>query len=409
MSSENVDVLIIGAGVAGGAAAQALRDGGFEGSVLVVGAEGEEPYERPEVTKGYLSGDTPKEDTLSLGAGWFGEHDVELRADVRVTALETSGRTAHLGDGTTVTYGRALLATGSDPVVLPLEGADAEGVFYLRTLDDADALKAAAAGAQRAVVVGGGFIGSEASAVLTAAHELDVTLVMQESVPLENVVGKQVGGFFGEKLAAGGVEIVSGAAVSRITTGDGRATGVELEGGRSFPADLVVLGVGAHMNVELAAEAGLDVDNSGAVLVDDRLRTSADGLWAAGDIAAHPSVRDGGTRIRVEHVEHARGMGTHVGEAFGGADEPFRKLPFFYCDMSDWVGFEMYGPPDAANDELVVEGEIGSDGGFAGWYLQKGRLTGYVSVDGFGDLEKVEPRFDEDGEIDRARLVSKAG
>lgn len=408
MSSETRDVLIIGAGVAGGAAAQALRDGGFTGSVLVVGAEGEEPYERPEVTKGYLSGDTPKPDALSLGEGWFAEHDVELRADVRVTALETAGRTAHLGDGTTITYDRALLATGSDPVVPPLDGADAEGVHYLRTLGDADGLKAEAAGARRAVIVGGGFIGSEAAAVLTAAHGLEVTLVLPESAPLEKVVGRQIGGFFGAKLAAGGVELVSGATVERITVEDGRTTGVALQDGRTIPADLVVLGVGAHVNTELAREAGLEVDDGGAVVVDDRLRTSADGVWAAGDIAAHPSLRDGGERIRVEHVEHARGMGTHVGEGWNGADEAFTKLPFFYCDMSDWVGFEMYGPPDAAGDELVIEGEVGGEGGFAGWYLQKGRLTGYVSVDGFGDLEKVEPLFDEEGEIDRSRLVSKA-
>ena len=329
--------VIVGAGLAGAKAAEALREHGFDGRIVLIGSDSELPYERPPLSKGYLAGTSPRDDARVHADGFYDEQGIELLTSTTATALDAKAHQIELSDGTTVAYDRLLIATGAVPRRPPIPGIDLDGVHLLRTLADADALRAVLREGARLVVIGGGWIGCEVAA---SARTLgtDVTLVEQAGAPLERVLGPTLGAFFADLHRSHGVDVRTGAGVERIE-GRARVERVRLADGRDVAADAVVVGVGVAPDTTFAATGGLEIDDG--ILVDEHLRASAPDVFAAGDVASarHPRY---GRRIRVEHWANALNQGTFAGRSMLGDAEPYARLPYFFTDQYD-LGMEYVG------------------------------------------------------------------
>ena len=318
-------VVIAGAGAAGNCVAETLRREGFQGRILLLAPEKEPPYDRPNLSKDYLAGNAPEEWIPLHPPDFYDEHRIEL-VPARATALDPAAKSVTLSDGRSLSYGALVLATGADPVRLPIPGADLPHVRLLRSLADSRALIEAAKAAQRAVVIGASFIGLETAASLRA-RGVEVTVVGPEDRPLGRVLGPQLGDFIRGLHEEHGVVFRLGRKPAEITAED-----VRLDDGERLSADLVVIGVGVRPNVALAEAAGLQVDNG--LLVDEHLRTSAPDVWAAGDIARWPDPWSG-ERIRVEHWVVAERQGQTVARNLLGRGERFDAAPFFWSQHYD--------------------------------------------------------------------------
>ncbi|MFL5675424.1 MAG: NAD(P)/FAD-dependent oxidoreductase [Chloroflexota bacterium] len=353
-------IVIVGGGMAGATAAETLRDEGFEGRIVLFAAEAELPYERPPLTKDYLRGGSPFEKALVHPASWYDERDVDLVRSTTVTSIDRPAGNVILADGTRVAFDRLLLATGSAPRVLDVLGNDLDGVHLLRTRRDADAIRTAAAKAERVVVVGGGWIGTEVAASLRQGGAA-VTVVMPDDVPLEKQLGVEVGSMVRDLHVEHGVEFVG----ARQVVGFGGRSSVEavhLSDGSSLAADLVVVGIGATPRVELATAAGIEVSNG--VVVDEHLATSAPNVFAAGDVAAawHPLFE---SRIRVEHWDNARRQARVAAKNMLGANETYDRIPFFFTDQYDFgMEYAGYAP---RWDRVVFRGDPASRRFIAFW------------------------------------------
>jgi 3-phenylpropionate/trans-cinnamate dioxygenase ferredoxin reductase subunit len=341
--------VIVGAGLAGAKAAETLREEGYDGRLLLLGAEPARPYERPPLSKEYLRGEAEREDASVHAAGFYAEHDIELRTGTAVTALDAGARELELHGGERLAFDRLLLATGAAPRRLSLPGAQLDGILALRTLADSDALRARLDGGGRLVVVGAGWIGSEVAAS-ARQRGLDVTLVAPEAVPLQRVLGLEVGAVYRDLHRDHGVDLRMEARVEAFE-GDGRVERVRLQDGAAIACDAVVVGVGVAPRTALAEAAGLAVGNG--VLVDARLETSVPGIFAAGDVANHLHPVLG--RLRVEHWDNALHQGPAAARAMLGADEPYARTPYFFSDQYD-VGMEYAGHP-AGWDRVVLRGD----------------------------------------------------
>ncbi|HKH52722.1 MAG TPA: NAD(P)/FAD-dependent oxidoreductase, partial [Mycobacterium sp.] len=293
---------IVGGGLAGAKAAEALRDKDFDGHVVLFAAEEHLPYERPPLSKEYLAGEKEFGDFTVASSAWYRDHHVELQLGTEVSAVDPAAHTVSLPDGSTVRYDKLLLATGSRPRRPPIPGADADGVHYLRTVDSADALNSILTEGSSLAVVGGGWIGLEVAA---GARErgVNVTVVEMAKLPLMGALGRELGEVFATLHRQHGVDLRLGATVREIVTADGKATGLTLGDGSAVEAEAVLVAVGAAPNLALAEQAGLALGDGG-VLVDASLRTSDPDIFAVGDIAAaeHPLFQ---TRIRTEHWANA--------------------------------------------------------------------------------------------------------
>jgi 3-phenylpropionate/trans-cinnamate dioxygenase ferredoxin reductase subunit len=380
MSPPDAGVLIVGAGPAGVACAAELRAGGFEGSVLLAGRELDPPYERPPLSKGYLLGTMAREDfALSV------PDDVDLRVRTSVMKLDPAARTAKLATGEELAFGKALLATGANVRRLRVDGAQLEGIHYLRALGNADAIRADADGAERVVLVGGSYIACEVAASLTSIGK-QCTLVMLEDTPLSTGFGPQVGEWAAGVLRSHGVELVTGDALGAFE-GEERVERVVTEGGRVLDADLVVMGTGAVPEVMLARSAGLTLsEDTGGVECSTTLLTSAEDVWAAGDICAYDSVLHG-RRARIEHWEVAAAQGRHVARAMLGATDPFAEVPYFWSDLADWASVE-YVSAGSEWDEEEVRGTFDS-GEFSVVYRAGGETVACLSVGRPEDLAEA--------------------
>jgi 3-phenylpropionate/trans-cinnamate dioxygenase ferredoxin reductase subunit len=381
----DTDVLLIGGGIASATAAATLRAEGFGGSIVLVGRELDPPYHRPPASKGYLRGREGKADALVHPADWWDEHGVQLRTRTSVMALDPAARTARLSTKDELAFGQALVATGAMVRRLSVDGAQLEGIHYLRALGNADAIRREADGARHVVCVGGSYIGSEVAASLTELG-VRVTVLMQEAHPLERQFGALAGARFRAILEAHGIEVIGSDEVERFEAGDDgeRVARVVTTGGRALAADAVVCGVGAQPDVMLARRAGLALGELGGVRCDSRLRTSAEHVFAAGDICEYDSVVHGRV-MRIEHEEVAAAQGATAARNILGADVAHAAVPYFFSDLSDWAAIEYVGPA-LHWDEEVVRGA--PDGGaFAIWYLDGGRVRGMLSVDGGGDID----------------------
>src|SRR3954454_4771109 len=388
MADRDTDILLIGGGVASATAAAVLREEGFDGSVLLVGRELDPPYHRPPASKGYLRGRESKADALVHPDGWWEEQRVELKTRTSVMALDPAERTAALQSKETVAFGQALIATGAMVRRLQVDGAQLDGIHYLRALGNADTLRRDVEEAQRVVCVGGSYIGSEVAASLTELGKR-VTILMQEAHPLERQFGARVGARFRALLESHGIEIVGSDQVDRFEAARpgvcdaGRVARVLTKGGRTFECEAVVCGVGAQPDVMLARRAGLALGELGGVRCDSRLRTAADGVFAAGDICEYDSVVHGRV-MRIEHEEVAAAQGATAARNMLGADVAHDVVPYFFSDLSDWLSLEYVGPA-LRWDEEVVEGSPGKEP-FAIWYLDTGVVRAMLSVDGGGDV-----------------------
>ncbi len=386
MSDPAFDMLLIGGGIASANAAAELRAQGFDGSILLVTREMDAPYHRPPLTKGYLRGSEDRPSTLIQPESWYAEHDVEVRTRTPVMDLDTAAKTAKLGREQ-VGFGKALVATGAGIRRLQTDGGMRDGIHYIRALGNADKLRNELDGAERVVVVGGSYIASEVAASMIVLGK-PVTLVMQETLPLERHFGPVAAQFVHDLLTSKGIEILAEADVVRFDgegdDDDARVTAVVTQDGRRAEADLVVVGVGANPDVMLARKAKLELGESGGVRCDATLRTSAEDVWAAGDLCEFDSVVHG-RRLRIEHEEVAAAQGRHAARAMLGSEEPYREIPYFWCDLADWATLEYVGA-GGSWDEEIVRGDPAS-GAFSVFYLREGRVAGALSAGRGDDLD----------------------
>ena len=380
MPDRHADVLLIGGGVAAAACAAELRQHGFEGSILLVGREPDAPYNRPPCSKEYLRGAVEREAAAFRPDGF--DRDVEVLTRTSVMRLDAAARTAKLSSKEEVGFGQALLATGANVRRLNVEGSDLEGVHYLRAFGNADAIRSEAAEGRRAVLVGGSYVGCEVAATL-AALGLECTILMQEDVVLERGFGRQVGGWVQRRLEARGVEVVGGEGLGRFTGEDGRVRSVVTESGRELRADFVVMGTGAVPDVMTARGAKLELGETGGVACDATLRTSAEGVWAAGDMCEWDSPLHG-RRARVEHWDVAVQQGRTAARNMLGAGEPHRAVPYFWSDLADWAKLEYVGTGGTGEEE--VRGSLEGDAFSVRW-TDGERLLGCLSVGRADDLE----------------------
>jgi 3-phenylpropionate/trans-cinnamate dioxygenase ferredoxin reductase component len=368
------DVLIIGGGPAGAACAETLRAEGFEGSVLLCGRDPDPPYERPVVSKQRLRGE-------SCDPWLAAPENVDCRTRTSVMKLDTDARVATLSTKETVEYGSALIATGAN---VRVDGATLEGIHYLRALGNADGLRADAEGAERVVLIGGSYIACEVAASLTEMGKR-CTLVAMEPSPLCTGFGDAVGEWVAGVLRDHGVELAMGETLAGFEGSGDRVERVRCESGAAFDCDLVVMGTGAMPDVMLARSAGLELGETGGVRCDAALRTSADGVWAAGDVCEYESALHG-RRLRVEHFEVARSQGAFVARAMLGADNHYDEIPYFWTDLADWLTLEYVGPAPSWERE-VVRGTIG-DAEFSVFYLDAGgRVLGALTRGRGEDLD----------------------
>ena len=389
--------VIVGASLAGAKAAETLREQGFDGRITLVGAEPERPYERPPLSKDYLRGEARRASVYVHEEDWYDTHDVQLRLSTRAVALHPGERQVELDDGGRLEYDALLLCTGSEPRSLPVPGADLAGVLTLRTVQDSDAIAERLNRGGRVVVIGGGWIGCEVAAS-ARQKGLEVTLVMPEDVPLERVLGREMGTVFADVHADQGVELVTGASVEAIE-GDGRAERVALGGGRPLECDFVVYGVGVTPRVGLAEAAGLAVQ--GGVLVDERLESSMPGIFAAGDIASHqhPLLH---TRVRVEHWANALNQGPAAARSMLGSGDPFELLPYFFSDQYD-LGMEYTGWAPAW-DDVLTRGDVAGREFIAFWRLD-GRVIAGMNVNVWDVNEQIQEIVRAGGRPDPALLA----
>lgn len=386
MADRTVDVLLIGGGIASATAAQTLREEGFTGSVLLVGRELDPPYHRPPVTKGYLAGEESKEDTLIEVPD-----DVEVLTRTSVLSLDPEAKTAKLSTKEEVAFTHALVATGAMVRRLPLDGANLDGIHYLRAPGNADALRKDAEGATNVVMVGGSYIGCETAATLTKLGK-SCTILMQEEEPFDRHFGTTAAKHIRSVLEANGVTVRGGVDVESFA-GEGEAvSGVNLAGGETVPADLVVLGVGAQPDVMLAKKSGLPIGDLGGVSCDSRLRVEGfPGVYAAGDMCEYESVVHGRT-LRVEHEEHAAAQGATVARQITGSEEPHTEVPYFFSDLADWLSLEYVGPASDWAEE-VVEGSV-EDGAFSVTYLDgEKRVVACLSIGGAPGLDAAREKM----------------
>jgi 3-phenylpropionate/trans-cinnamate dioxygenase ferredoxin reductase subunit len=342
--------VIVGASLTGAKAAETLRAEGFDGRVVLVGAESERPYERPPLSKDYLRGEVGREKVYVHDEPFYAEQDIELRLGRTAVSLDASAHEVALDDGERLSYDRLLLATGAEPRRLSIPGADLDGVLYLRTVEESDELRRRLDRGGAVVVVGAGWIGAEVAAS-ARQRGLDVTVLDPAAVPLERVLGREVGAIYRDIHTAQGVRMLMGTGVEAFEGGTA-VERVRTSDGRTVDCDFVVVGVGVTPRTGLAVRAGLAVDDG--ILVDERLQTSAPDVFAAGDVAAahHPVYRQ---RIRVEHWANALHQGPVAAHGMLGRAAVYDRVPYFFSDQYD-VGME-YAGFATTWDRIVVRGE----------------------------------------------------
>jgi 3-phenylpropionate/trans-cinnamate dioxygenase ferredoxin reductase component len=377
-----VDFLLIGGGMATAYCAAELRRRGADGSILLVGREPEPPYERPPLSKDYLAGGAERAAAYVNPPDWYVDNDVELRSGANVMSLDPAARTAKLQGGEEVGFGKALLATGAMVNILRVEGAGNEGIHYLRAFGNADAIRADAESAERVVLIGGSYIGTEVAATLTA-RGVDCTIVMMEDVTLERTFGREAGRWFQQRLEEKGVAVHGGEQLEAFE-GDGRVKAVLTESGKAIECDAVVVGAGVRADAMLAQRAGLEVGDG--IVCDSKLRTSVEGIYAAGDCCSYESVVHG-RRLRVEHWDVAMQQGMHAARGMLGEERDYEVVPYFFSDLADWASLEYVGPAHEWDEEVWRGDPDAAE--FSVWYLKEGRVAGALSVGRSEDLAEA--------------------
>ena len=397
------DVVIIGAGHGGAQAAIALRSNGFAGSILMIGREPELPYERPPLSKDYLARDKEFARLAIRPAQFWEDKQVTMLLGREVTALDPQAHRVTLGDGGTVEYGKLIWAAGGDPRPLTCPGADLAGIHAVRTRADVDALMAELdAGRRQVVVIGGGYIGLEAAAVLT---KLGCTVTLLEALPrvLARVAGEAISAFYEAEHRQHGVDLRTGAAVERLVGAEGRVSGVQLADGTVIPAGLVIVGIGIIPAVGPLLAAGAGGGNG--VDVDALCRTSLPDVYAIGDCAAFACAFADGAVMRVESVQNANDMATCVARDICGTGEPYHATPWFWSNQYD-LKLQTAGL-SVGHDQTVLRGDPASRA-FSVCYLRKGRLVAIDCVNAMKDYVQGRKLIEQGLSPDPALLADPA-
>jgi 3-phenylpropionate/trans-cinnamate dioxygenase ferredoxin reductase subunit len=389
--------IIVGASLCGAKAAEVLREEGFDGKILLIGAEHVRPYERPPLSKTYLRRESTFDDAAVHDAEYYDAHDIELRTATTVTRLDPMASAVELTSGERIRYDRLLLATGAAPRQLSVPGSDLEGILYLRTVENSDAIHDAVTSSVPVVVIGAGWIGSEVAA---SARELgaEVTLIDVASVPLERVMGAEVGGVYRDLHAAHGVQLRLGVGIESIG-GTKVVEEVRLSDGSAVPAGVVVVGVGVAPRTDLAEQCGIQVENG--VMTDEYLATTAPGVYAAGDVANafHPLYD---RRIRLEHWSAALNQGPAAARNMLGKATAYDRTPYFYSDQYE-LGMEYRGwAPEF--DEVVFRGDPAS-GEFLSFWLHRGRAVAAMNANVWDQSEAIDALVRACPTVEPARLA----
>lgn len=374
---QQTQYLILGGGMVAGFAAEAMVENGLEpGSLTILSADDAPPYHRPPLSKGFLAGEEDADEILIHDAGYYDEHGIDLRLGTRVDGVDLPGRTVRTAEGDDLAFERLLVATGARPRRLEVPGGDVPGAFVLRSLDDSRRIRERLAEERRAVVVGGGFIGTEVAAVL-AGEGLEVTLAYRGKRLLEGLFTPDLSRYYESVFREHGVTLRPGVQVARMV-GDARVESVELASGERLEASLVVAGIGVEPATDLFQGSDVEVDDG--IVVDERLATGVDGVWAAGDVARYRDVVFGCHR-RVEHWDNAVEQGKLAGRnlmAAPGEAEVFDHVPYFFSDAFD-LSWELWGDPSGA-DEVAVRGGM-EDGSVSVWWLRERRPVAAFVMD----------------------------
>jgi 3-phenylpropionate/trans-cinnamate dioxygenase ferredoxin reductase subunit len=377
--------VIVGGGLGGAKAAEALREKGFDGKVVLLADEEQLPYERPPLSKEFLAGKKSLSDFTVHESDWYRDNNVDLRLGTEVLSIDPKDHTVALSDDTVVEYDKLLLATGSRPRWLSIPGSDSTGVHYLRKYEDASNLNTALIEGSSLAVIGAGWIGLEVAAS-ARERNIDVTVVESAKAPLIGAVGEEVGNVFAKLHREHGVDLRLEAEVEEITTADGKATGLKLGDGSTVTADRVLVAIGAQPNIELADEAGLSTKDGG-VLVDASLRTSDVDIYAVGDIAAaeHPLFGD---RIRTEHWANALKQPAVAAAGMLGEPCEYTELPYFFSDQYD-LGME-YAGHAPSYERVVFRGDVDGREFVAFWLDADNRVLAGMNVNIWDVLDDIK-------------------
>jgi 3-phenylpropionate/trans-cinnamate dioxygenase ferredoxin reductase component len=374
-SSASADVVIVGTGHGGAQAAIALRQQGHEGSIMMIGRDANPPYERPPLSKEYLAGDKTFERIMIRPEKFWADKGVELRLGSGVASIDWMRHSLTLSDGSEIGYGKLIWSGGADPRRLGIPGANLKGIFYVRDRRDADGMMAALeAGAKRAVVIGGGYIGLEAAAVLRKL-DCDVTVVEMQDRLLARVAGKPVSEFYAEEHTRQGVDIRLSQGISEVQGEDGKVTGVVLESGETIPCDMVIVGIGIVPAVAPLIAAG--AAGSNGVDVDVFCRTTLDDIFAIGDCAAHANPFANSAVIRLESVQNANDMANTVAKAIMGDKQPYHALPWFWSNQYD-LKLQTAGL-NIGYDDTILRGDP-ENRKFTVVYMKEGRPIAFDCV-----------------------------
>jgi len=396
MAERSVEFLLIGGGMAAGNCARHLREQGADGEILLVGREPDPPYNRPPLSKGYMLGKESRDEVAFRPPDWYEEQRVEALTRTSVTSLDPAARVAKLSSKDEVRFDKALLATGSNVRILRVEGAHLDGIHYLRTLGNADAIREEAAQAERVALVGAGYIATELAASLTTLGK-QCEIVMLEDVTLERFYGQRIGRFFQDVLTSHGVKVHGGQELERFEGAD-RVQKMVTKSGLEIECDFVVIGAGVTPEIGLAERAGLETATG--VLVDRYLETSAPGIFAAGDIAEYDSVIHG-RRLRIEHWDVAFNQGRYAALNMLGRREPYDVVPYFWSDLADWASMEYVGPASEW-DDVWIRGSL-EDGAFTAFYVHGGRLAAALTVGRSDDLSAAARMLKENTDVSGMR------
>ena len=388
--------VIVGAGIAGNAAAETLRKQGFEGKVHLVGAEPHRPYDRPPLSKEFLSGSKEQDKLFFKPEDFYAEHSIQLHLGTEATALDPTSKTLTLADGASLRFDKLLLATGSRVRTLPIPGSELEGIHYLRTIDDSQAIAQSMNSASRVVIVGAGFIGSEVAAVCKTAG-LEVTVLEIQPQPMAHILGEEMGAIYANLHTSRGIDLRLQEGISGIR-GSSRAEQVITDQGNAIDCDFVVIGVGIAPDTTLAKSAGLEVDRG--ILVDEHCQTSHPDIYAAGDVANwfHPGL---GHRLRVEHWDNALNQGAAAAKSMLGAPEPYSPTLYFWSDQYD-LNIQYLGHATEW-DEIAIRGNPGEEK-FTAFYLKDGSVHGALVVNNFRDIRPTRTLIGQKTPITAASL-----
>jgi NADPH-dependent 2,4-dienoyl-CoA reductase/sulfur reductase-like enzyme len=399
---EKAKVVILGGGmVAGYAAKQMVELGLHAGDLAIVSADGEVPYERPPLSKGFLAGKDTEESIRINAAGFYRQHGIDLRLRCEIESVDPGTKRLLIKGGGAVGFEKLVIATGARARKLNVPGAEFKGIHYLRSLSDSAGIREHAGSARRAAVIGGGFIGMEVASVL-AQKGIETAMILSSGRVWDRFFTPEMSRFFEGYYGARGVKFERNASVESFT-GDGAVRSVRLAGGREIPADLVVAGIGAQPVTEFLASSGIEVSDGG-VAVNEYLETNQAGIYAAGDIANYNDVLFG-KRRRVEHWDNAVSQGQHCGRLLMGERQPFRHVPYFFSDVFD-LSYEFWGDASGA-DQTVTRGDI-TIKSFSVWWLRGKQLVAAFAMNRPDDERNAAPQWIESKRAVEGRELADA-